>query len=66
MPKTFKAKPGEFNHVKKPVFRISGVGSKTKLTAGNADGYDLEYASVSGKKTLEKLAKEILKTLKSK
>lgn len=65
MPKTFRATPGEFNHVKKPVFRISGAGSKTKLTAGNSDGFGLDYASVSGKKTLEKLAKQILKTIKS-
>lgn len=50
-----------------PVVEITGKGKQTYLWIGNNHEYDRAcYATLSGEKTLEKIAVNILKALKSK
>lgn len=61
---SFKLKEGSHLNAKQPIIGITGTGKQTYIWIGNnATDNKACYATLSGPKTLEKFAKQLLKAL---
>lgn len=63
--KSQKLKAGSYGGGQEPIIDITGTGRYAYIWIGNnSKDNKMCYATLSGRKTLEKLAKEILKAIK--